>query len=333
MKKNNRRLTLLTAILLFGLAVAAQQTDPLVRMSEKIEESAARLGGNVVAVAPFTYADGIKSIEGAIVSERLVVVLTERGFVKVAERQLLDKVMEEQKLGASGLVDAKGAARIGKLLGARGIVTGTATDEGEHLEVRMRVVNVETAEVVAAVSETMPRALKTFISPLWSEISRIKKQTPSFNVRFWADKGQEATATPRYRIGDTVTLFFEAEEDCYVTIFDFTTSGSIHVLFPNAYMRANNVKGGRTYAVPGAQSGFKIRVSDPPGIEKLKLFAATKDIPLFRQDYSQESFRSLSPDNYTVTRDLLPAIDSLEDNAWAESQLELRIEQVLRSEP
>ena len=230
-------------------------------------------------------------------------------------------------------MDPSSAARIGKLLGARAIVTGTVTDQGELLEVRVRVIGTETAEIAAVVSQNMPRVVKTFISPLWSEIKRIKKETPSFNVRFWTDRAQSATAVPRYRIGETVTFFLEAEQDCYVTIFDFTSSGSIHVLFPNAFMRDNKIKSGRTYVIPDAQAGFKIRVSDPPGIEKLKLFATTKDIPLFRQDYSQENFRSISADNYAVTRDLVPVIDSLDDNAWAEAQLELQIEQVLRSEP
>jgi hypothetical protein len=297
---------------------------------ERIEENLGTLGGNVLVVAPLTYPDGIKSIEGALVSERLLEALAEGGFVKVVERTMLDKVLDEQKLAASGLVDPATAVRVGKLLGARGMLTGTAMDQGENLEVHVRLLNIETGEVAFAMTQVMPRAIKTFMSPMWTEIDRIKKENPSFKVRFWADRGQEPTAIPRYRIGEMIELFFEAEQDCYVTIFDFTSSGSVHVLFPNAFMKDNHVKAQQVYAIPDAQAGFKIRVGDPPGIERLKLFATTREISLFREDYSQESFRSVDPGAYSVTRDLQPVIESLEGNAWAESQLELRIEQVLR---
>jgi len=316
--------------LVFISSGSAAQEEPAVALVERIEESAAKLGGNVLVIVPFSYPDGIKSIEGALVSERLMESLAERGYVKIVERALLDKVLEEQKLAASGLVDPATAVKIGQLLGARGMMTGTAMDQGENLEVHVRLLNIESGEVVLAMRQVVPRAVKTFVSPLWAEIDRIKKETPSFKVRFWTDRGQEPTAVPRYRIGETITLFFEAEQDCYITIFDFTSSGSIHILFPNAFMKDNHVKAKRVYSLPDTQAGFKIRVGDPPGIERLKLFATTMDIPLFREDYSQESFRSVNSGTYSVTRDLQPVIESLGDNAWAEAQLELRVEQVLR---
>ena len=90
------RLILVSPILVMAvMAAVAQGAGPIVKIAEKIEESSSRVGGNVFAVLPFTYSDGIKSIEGAIVSERLVEALSTRGFVKVVERSLLDKVLEE----------------------------------------------------------------------------------------------------------------------------------------------------------------------------------------------------------------------------------------------
>jgi TolB-like protein len=324
-------LCMLFSCSLAGMARADEVAlDDIVSM---VESNLDRLGGNTVVVFPFPYADGIKSVEGALISERIVTKLTDRGAVKVLERRLLDKVMEEQKLSAMGFVDPSSSVQIGKLLGARGILSGTVTDLGEKIEIHVRLLNVETDEIVATMKRSVRKTIKTFISPLWSEIDRVKTESPSFNVKFWADKGRNPTGIPGYRIGEFVTLHFVAERDCYVTVFDFTTSGSIHVLFPNSFMPDNRVKAGREYAFPDAQAGFKIRVKGPPGIERLKLFATTKDIPLFEEDYSQESFRSVTSDSYSVSRDLQAVIDSLEENAWAESHLELRIEQILRDAP
>jgi len=329
--KRMKHLAILLALVAISLVASAQpEPDPLDEIVFMVEQNLGKLGGNTIVVFPFPYADGIKSIEGSLISERIMTKLTERGTVKVLERALLDKVMEEQKLSALGFVDPASSVQIGKLLGARGILSGTVTDIGDKIEIHVRLLSVETGEVVASVKTQTRKTIKTFISPLWSQIDRIKKENRSFNVKFWADRGQDATGVPAYRIGEFVMLHFVADRDCYVTIFDFTTSASIHVLFPNSFARDNKVKAGREYTIPDEQAGFKIRVIDPPGIERLKLFATTKDIPLFEEDYSQESFRSVTSDNYSVSRDLQAVIDSLEENAWAESHLELRIEKVLR---
>ena len=185
------------------------------------------LGGNTLVVFPFPYADGIKSIEGALIAERVVTRLTEGGQVRVVERAMIDKIMEEQKLSAAGFVDPSTAVEVGRLLGARGILSGTITDLGDVIEIHARLLNVETGEVVGTLKRRARKTIKTFISPLWSEIERIKTESPSFDLKVWADRGRASTEVPGYRIGDFITLYFKADRDCYVTIFDFTTSGSI----------------------------------------------------------------------------------------------------------
>ena len=267
---------------------------------------------------------------GTLLSERVVTTLSQKKAVRILERALLDKIMVEQKLSSSGLVDPVTSIQVGKLLGARGIVAGAVTDLGENLEIHARLVKVETSETVASLKLTTRKTIKTFISPLWSEIARIKSDSASFHVGFAIEAAMKPTAIPSYRVGDFLTLRVTADRDCYVTIFDFTTSGSIHVIFPNSLMTDNHIKADRDYVIPTEQAGFKIRVTDPPGIEKLKLFATTKKIPLFTEDFSQESFRSITKGNYSPTRDLEMVVDSLEKNAWAESQLEIRIERALR---
>src|SRR5579884_2972483 len=60
----------------------------------------------------------------------------------------LQKLLEEQNLGASGRVDPQTAARIGKLVGARYVVAGTFIDFYGDFRVDARLVNVETGEIV-----------------------------------------------------------------------------------------------------------------------------------------------------------------------------------------
>ncbi len=67
---------------------------------------------------------------GRGMSDMLVTALVKSGRYTVIERQNLDKILAEQKLGASGLVTPQSAAQIGKLLGVELAIVGTVTEFG-----------------------------------------------------------------------------------------------------------------------------------------------------------------------------------------------------------
>src|SRR5262249_47794865 len=74
--------------------------------------------------------------------------------VKIVERARLEEVLAEQKLGRSGKVDTRTAARIGKLLGARYLVLGSYFDAMGTFRADPRLVDVETGEIVKALGAT-----------------------------------------------------------------------------------------------------------------------------------------------------------------------------------
>ena len=67
---------------------------------------------------------------GTGMAEMMVTALAETKKYTLIERDKLEAVMAEQKLGASGAVTAQTAAKIGKLLGANYIITGSVTEFG-----------------------------------------------------------------------------------------------------------------------------------------------------------------------------------------------------------
>lgn len=84
--------------------------------------------------------------------DMLVTALAGTGKVEVVEREMLDKILEEQKLGTTGLVDRETASRIGKLVGAEYVLLGRVVKRGVKVEVDLRLVSVGTGKVVAASS-------------------------------------------------------------------------------------------------------------------------------------------------------------------------------------
>ncbi len=67
---------------------------------------------------------------GTGIGDMLVTSFADTKKYTLIEREKLDKVLDEQKLGASGAVTAQTAAKIGRLLGAHFIITGSVTEFG-----------------------------------------------------------------------------------------------------------------------------------------------------------------------------------------------------------
>src|SRR2546430_1687778 len=93
-----------------------------------------------------------KGIAGMLISE-----LAANPAARVVEREEIQKLIEEQNLGASGRVDAQTAAKIGKLVGARYVVLGTFIDFYGDFRVDARLVSVETSEIVKVESDRAQR--------------------------------------------------------------------------------------------------------------------------------------------------------------------------------
>src|SRR2546422_1439802 len=93
-----------------------------------------------------------KGIAGLMISD-----LAANPAARVVEREELQKLLDEQNLGTAGRVDPQTAAKIGKLVGARYVVTGVFIDFYGDFRLDARLINVETSEIVKVESDRMQR--------------------------------------------------------------------------------------------------------------------------------------------------------------------------------
>jgi len=100
---------------------------------------------------------GFQEGEERLVGRTLVERLMASTRIQVVERALLDRLLEELKLGTSRLVDSRAALRLGRILAARLIVTGRLAYMGPEKQVSIRVIETETGRVTASMSETFKR--------------------------------------------------------------------------------------------------------------------------------------------------------------------------------
>ncbi len=107
---------------------------------------------NSVAILPLVNDDGSETAGTRRLAEQLTTGLVNCG-VSVVERRLLDQVMGELGLQQVGGFDATKAQRVGRQLGAYAIVMGTVAPKNKFAEAQLRLVRVETGDILVAATQ------------------------------------------------------------------------------------------------------------------------------------------------------------------------------------
>lgn len=107
--------------------------------------------------------------------ERLLVsglseALLEKSRVQLVERDLLERLLEELKLGTSELADRNSALNLGRILAAKLILFGQVVYSGPQTQVSFRLVETETGRISATVNELFGGAVP--VSALTEKLSK-----------------------------------------------------------------------------------------------------------------------------------------------------------------
>ena len=156
-----------------------------------------------------------RGMAGMLISE-----LAANPALRVVERENIQRLVDEQNLAASGRVDAQTASKIGKLVGARYAVMGDFIDLYGDFRVDVRVVNVETSEIIKTEKATLQREhlfdlVRTIAAALNKDLNlpalprqvseqRMSRQVPTEALTFYSrallyqDRGQRDKAIEYY---------------------------------------------------------------------------------------------------------------------------------------
>jgi len=135
-----------------------------------------------IAVLPFD-SKGLGNELGSIdLLDKLITGFVNINRFKVIERALLEKILEEQKLGMSGVIDVSTAAEIGKGIGVDAVVVGSVTRASNALSIDARVIDTETAAILTAKDAYSSRISLQDISQMVSDVAeKIKNEFPILN--------------------------------------------------------------------------------------------------------------------------------------------------------
>lgn len=152
-----------------------------------LRQEALTKGQFIVAVLPFTAA-GVSSALASNVQAHAMSALTESTdpFLKVVDRENLERILEEQRLSLSGVVDEQTAVRVGNLMGAQAVLMGSVADYREIPGSLRRSTKdgFESYRVQQVNSETGEKYFVTRYKPVrYSEYYQENKVVLSYNYR------------------------------------------------------------------------------------------------------------------------------------------------------
>ncbi len=129
-----------------------------------------------IVIAQFSDNQGFNRLT-KMIQDKLITIATQRGL-QVVERDKLETIMDELKLGYSGLLNTETAKKIGKMTGADAMLLGVISDMGNDISINARTVDMESGENMAAAETEFPN------TPLIAKLRNMSVESKSNATRF-----------------------------------------------------------------------------------------------------------------------------------------------------
>jgi outer membrane protein len=125
-----------------------------------------------IAVMDFNPGVGVDASMVNGLSDMLISSLFDTGNFTIVERNQLNQVIKEQGFQGSNL-SAGQIAQVGKILGVKAVLVGTVNVTGGEYNIDVRIVDVESGEVVATagVTKTTSKTYRDLMPPLANELA------------------------------------------------------------------------------------------------------------------------------------------------------------------
>ena len=146
----------------------------------------------VMSFVDFQESGGLSEREGTsiVLTSQLSEQLKASGRVKVVDRVLIDKLLEELNLGSSELADPETSLKLGRVLAARVLGTGTVFNLPQGTLLSMRLIDTETTAVAKVI--TMPMAAGT---PQPQDLFKLNRQILSAIIKEYPLQGYVVEVT------------------------------------------------------------------------------------------------------------------------------------------
>jgi hypothetical protein len=131
-----------------------------------------------VAVLDFTSADATNPNAGSELASALTAMLSGEAGITLVERQSLMQTLHEHELNLTGLVHDDQAIKVGKLAGAKIMVTGRSFPLGKDLLITAKIIGTETSLVESVVvKDAVPGDMGAMVVQLSEKVAATLRQS------------------------------------------------------------------------------------------------------------------------------------------------------------
>ncbi|HXI24350.1 MAG TPA: FlgO family outer membrane protein [Pyrinomonadaceae bacterium] len=216
-----------------------------------------------LAVLDFRDVDGKQTKLGIFLAEELTTKLFESGkFEKIVERAQLQRIIENNKLDITDVMDASGASKLGKLAGVSNILIGSITNLGSVIKINGRIVDTQVGEIVSAASGEVVADQR--IKALMTEVNPIGPSRGSAPQTSTETKRSGSGRTYRTEVGDLSFVVKQcvlrtSTATCKTTISNSSADIGFGIDSSYSYIVDNQ---GRQYGLTGGNAGSNTLVTN-----------------------------------------------------------------------
>ena len=170
--------------------------DGLEDLTSQIIEEMGIQKKSKIAIIEFSDLEGNKIKMGKYIAEELTTRLFKTKKFDVVERSMLEKILKEQQLSLTGLLDEESAKQLGKILGVDAICSGTITDLSNTIKINARLISTETGSLFSVASIEVkkdPSVNKLMVIVEENKVSGIKTEDKLDVVKQESEKKQGST--------------------------------------------------------------------------------------------------------------------------------------------
>jgi hypothetical protein len=113
-----------------------------------------------------------------------------------------------------------------------------------------------------------------------SAATQVPAASGRLNVDVWTNKEEGGI----YNSGEKMQIYFRANQDAYVLIYNIDTEGYVHLIYPFRPRDPVRVEGGETFRVPARHDPYDLVAEGPEGVEYVVAIASPlpfQDLPWF----------------------------------------------------
>jgi TolB-like protein len=214
-------------LLIFILAIVGAQparAQSLKPVCAALASQISSSGRKRVAVVDFTDLEGNVTELGRYLAEELSVDLVgDAKSFEVIDRTHLKAILEEHRLTATGLIDPQTARKLGEIVGADALVTGTITPFSDTVHLSIKAIDPATAVMVAATTADIPK------TPAINALLGESVTSPATSSDSGASHRGANVGGKRVSVGVTAQShgFLFAVQDCHRRAGSLTCLGSV----------------------------------------------------------------------------------------------------------